>query len=145
MAGVGMSLVACYPSRQSVDAAAPAVSTVPTSPAPPVAPATPVEPGKPVTDNIETITGAVVEDAAHRSGLPRESIKVLAATRVTWPDGSLGCPEPGMLYTQALVPGYRIVVQAGERQYEYHAGTRGQPTYCPPERIRPPVPDSDAM
>ena len=40
-----------------------------------------------------------------------------------------------MLYTQALVPGYRVVVQAARPEYAYHAGAQGQPTFCPPERV----------
>jgi hypothetical protein len=59
---------------------------------------------------------------------------------VTWSDGSLGCPEPGMLYTQALVRGYRIVLQAGDERLEYHAGKSGQPKFCPADKAIPPVP-----
>jgi hypothetical protein len=39
---------------------------------------------------------------------------VVQAEAVTWPDGALGCPEPGIVYTQALVPGYWVVVEAEE-------------------------------
>jgi hypothetical protein len=50
---------------------------------------------------------------------------------VTWPDGSLGCPQPGVNYTMALVPGYRIRVRAGERVLDYHASQRGYFVLCP--------------
>jgi hypothetical protein len=83
---------------------------------------------------------AALDDATRRSGQASSAIKVVSAGSVTWSDGSLGCPEPGMLYTQALVPGYRIVVQAGEQRLEYHAGTRGQPKFCPADKVIPPVP-----
>ena len=43
----------------------------------------------------------------------RADLKVLSAEAVTWSDGSLGCPEPGMMYTQALVPGYRVQIRGG--------------------------------
>jgi hypothetical protein len=111
--------------------AAPIVSEAPV-PAAAVTPVVkPVESGKVVTDTMEKTIGAAVEDAAYRSGLPRESIKVISSARVTWRDGSLGCPEPGMMYTQALVPGYRILVQAGAQKYDYHAGLSGPPKFCP--------------
>jgi hypothetical protein len=45
-----------------------------------------------------------------------------------------------MLYTQALVRGYRIVLQAGDERLEYHAGKSGQPKFCPAEKAIPPVP-----
>jgi len=83
---------------------------------------------------------AAIDDATRRSGVDRSSIEVLVAEAVTWSDGSLGCPEPGMLYTQALVPGYRIVLRAGTMQLRYHSGRSGAPNFCPPERAVEPVP-----
>jgi hypothetical protein len=45
-----------------------------------------------------------------------------------------------MMYTQALVAGYRIVLQAGEQTLNYHAMSRGRPVFCPASRVAPPVP-----
>jgi hypothetical protein len=72
-------------------------------------------------------------DLAERLGVEPEEIEVVTAERVTWPDGSLGCPEPGMSYTQALVEGSKVVLGHGERVYLYHAGTDEQPFLCPSE------------
>ena len=83
---------------------------------------------------------AALDDAANRSTTARADIKVTSAEAVTWPDGSLGCPQPGMLYTQALIAGYRIVLQAGEQTLNYHAMSRGKPVFCPAGRVVPPVP-----
>ncbi len=83
---------------------------------------------------------AALDDAANRSTTARADIKVMSAEAVTWPDGSLGCPQPGMMYTQALVAGYRIVLQAGEQTLNYHAMSRGRPVFCPAGRVVPPVP-----
>lgn len=90
-----------------------------------------------VPANLQT---AAIQDAAQRSGKPRDAVTIVVAEAVTWSDGSLGCPEPGMLYTQALVPGYRIVAKVDGQQYEYHAGARGLPKFCPPERVIAPAP-----
>ena len=83
---------------------------------------------------------AALADAENRTPTARADIKVLSAEAVTWSDGSLGCPQPGMLYTQALVPGYRIVLQAGEQTLNYHAMSRGKPVFCPASRVTAPVP-----
>ena len=83
---------------------------------------------------------AALDDAANRSTTARADIKVTSAEGVTWPDGSLGCPKPGMMYTQALVAGYRIVLQADEQTLNYHAMSRGRPLFCPASRVVPPVP-----
>ncbi len=85
---------------------------------------------------------AALQDAAARSQLAVSALKVLSADRVTWSDGSLGCPLPGMMYTQALVPGYRIRIAAGGQTLHYHAGPRGPAQYCPPDRVQPPATDS---
>jgi hypothetical protein len=87
---------------------------------------------------------AALDDAANRSTTARADIKVTSAEAVTWPDGSLGCPQPGMAYTQALVAGYRIVLQAGEQVLNYHASSRGKPLFCPAARAKAPLPNDRA-
>lgn len=83
---------------------------------------------------------AALKDAANRSTTAQADIKVISAEAVTWSDGSLGCPTPGMMYTQALVPGFRIVLQAGEQTLNYHSMSRGKPVFCPAGRVTAPVP-----
>ena len=90
---------------------------------------------------LERIVRAARADAAQRSGLPAAQLPLLAAEAVTWADGSLGCPVPGRLYTQALVPGYRVTLRVGSQAWTYHAGERGGPVLCPPERAQEPAPD----
>ena len=84
----------------------------------------------------------VLDDARKRSAVDRERVRVVHSERVTWRDGSLGCPEPGRMYTQALIRGYLIRIQADAVVLEYHASERGQWLYCPAERAIAPVPDS---
>jgi hypothetical protein len=96
----------------------------------------------PAAVNLESVVEAALADAMRRTGLARDAIRVLGAEAVTWPDGSLGCPEPGMMYTQALVPGYRVRLEARGAVLDYHASARGQPSLCPPDRAREPLPDA---
>jgi hypothetical protein len=65
------------------------------------------------------LLAAVRTDAARRMSVDPGSIGLVSATAVTWNDGSLGCPEPGVMYTQALVSGWRIVVHAADRDLDY--------------------------
>ena len=53
--------------------------------------------------------------------MPEESILVESVEAVQWPDSSLGCPQPGMLYAQVVTPGYLIVLAVEDQTYEYHA------------------------
>jgi hypothetical protein len=77
-------------------------------------------------------------DAAQRAGVALDHVKVRTVESVTWSDGSLGCPEPGMMYTQALVRGYRIRVDAAGTMLLYHAGVQSTFVHCPPERAQEP-------
>lgn len=79
------------------------------------------------------------QDLATRLGLEADMIKVSGATSVHWRSGALGCPKPGMSYTDALVPGVWIVLQVNNRAYRYHAIPFGQPFYCPDERAEAPA------
>lgn len=86
----------------------------------------------------QSMLDVALDDAATRASIDRAKITVVSAAAVTWSDGSAGCPEPGMMYTQALVPGYRIVLQAGDQVLNYHAGRSGAPKFCPADRVIPP-------
>ena len=79
-------------------------------------------------------------DAAQRAGVPPDEVKVLTVESVTWADGSLGCPEPGMMYTQALVRGHRVRVDAAGMTLLYHAGTQNTFVHCPADRAQEPSP-----
>ena len=72
-----------------------------------------------------------VTDLTTRLGVPETEIMVLRSETVTWPDGSLGCPQEGKSYTQSLVEGSRFVLGHGERVYLYHSDGAGPPFLCP--------------
>ena len=99
----------------------------------------------PVVASLASVTQSAVADAARRTGLTHSDLKVLSAEAVTWSDGSLGCPQPGMMYTQALVPGFRIRMRAGTATLDYHAGRRGAPMFCPAGSVVPPVSSDPAI
>jgi hypothetical protein len=61
----------------------------------------------------------VVAEIARVSGVPADQVVVVSAASVTFPDGSLGCPLPGMAYTQVMTDGYRIVATAAGTTYDY--------------------------
>ena len=73
----------------------------------------------------ERLLAPVLADASKRTGVPTGELVVTNAWRRTWSDGSLGCPQPGMHYTQALVPGWQVIVAAGERSLDYRLSDRG--------------------
>ena len=83
----------------------------------------PSDEGDTVTGEVpEDILAGILADAARRTGEPAESLEVVTAAAVTWNDGSLGCPEPGQIYTQALVDGYQVVIRAADEELDYRVG-----------------------
>jgi hypothetical protein len=107
--------------------------------APPV-----VSPESPAMPNdLQSIVAAAKQDAVAR-GAPAQAITVQSAQRVTWRDGSLGCPEREVQYTQALVPGWRVILRVGAATYDYHATANGHLILCPRERATDPIADESA-
>ena len=92
----------------------------------------------PITPGLEKLVDRSKNDLAQRLSIPTDEIIFLEAASVTWPDSSLGCPQEGMMYTQVLTPGYLIRLQAGDIEYEYHAGRGSTVIYC--DNPVPPVP-----
>lgn len=90
----------------------------------------PVEQPRPGEPGPQGQIDRAVRDLAARTGADPAAITVREAEAVEWPDGSLGCPRPGFAYTQAIVPGYRIVLEAGGQPYTYHADGRTSVVLC---------------
>lgn len=93
--------------------------------------------------SLEALHAAILADAAAGWGAADPAVlRVAQSEAITWPNGALGCPQPGVQYTQALVPGWRLVVRdgSGQRELVYHASRRGAWLWCPPARATRPVP-----
>lgn len=71
---------------------------------------------------------AIVDDLAAR-GITATP-ELVSAENVTFSDGSLGCPQPGMSYTQAVVEGMRVIVAVDGSQYDYRFGHGDSPRLC---------------
>lgn len=90
------------------------------------------------TSELEKLVEMAKNDLAGRLSIPVTQIILIDARSVIWPDSSIGCPQPGMLYTDVLTPGYLILLSANSRDYEFHAGKGPQVIYC--ENPTHPVP-----
>lgn len=78
----------------------------------------------------ETVVDKAIQDLVAKIGVSPADVSVVVAESKTWSDGSLGCPQPGMSYTQALVDGSRVLLEVDGRLYAYHAGSDGEPFLC---------------
>jgi len=72
-----------------------------------------------------TLAKAARADLAAHLGIAEDEIAITSAATVVWNDGSVGCPQPGMSYTQALVDGARFTLIYDDATYSYHMGGDG--------------------
>ena len=91
----------------------------------------------------EAILNSILKEAAKLANVPPQELVIVRAEAVVWSDGSLGCPEPGMQYTQALVNGYWVVIRSAEQVYDFRLSRDGSFRLCPEGHGHPPLP-SDA-
>lgn len=86
-----------------------------------------------VSPELSSEIDLAMSDLSSRFGDDR-LIGVTSAFELTWPDSALGCPEPGAVYAQALVDGYRIQLTDGEESYVYHGAAGEAPFLCESSR-----------
>lgn len=94
---------------------------------------------KEIDARLAPFAAEAASDLARRLEIDEAEIELDEAHFVTWPNSALGCPEPDMMYTQALVPGYRIRLIANGRSHHYHGARDRSPFHCPAERVRAPA------
>ncbi len=76
------------------------------------------EPGVALPDDVHA---RLARSLAHLVPAPAGQLRVLTAEAVDWPDASLGCPQPGIVYTQVVTPGWRLAVSDGTTVHDVHA------------------------
>jgi hypothetical protein len=90
----------------------------------------------------EAILGPILNEAAKLANVPPQQLVIVRAEAVVWNDGSLGCPEPGMEYAQALINGYWVLIKAAGQTFDFRVGGGGSFRLCPQGRGRPPRPSN---
>jgi hypothetical protein len=68
---------------------------------------------------------AAISALSSNLGLPADKITLVSTEAIDWPDGCLGVPEEGLVCTQAITPGFRIILDADGREVEYHTDEDG--------------------
>jgi hypothetical protein len=86
-----------------------------------------------VTTIPATLAVQVQNDAARRTGLDPESIRIVAVDPVAWPDASLGCEAARASAPEGRVPGYVVTVDAGETTLRYHTDGSERVRVCEDE------------
>jgi len=93
-------------------------------------PAIEPDPGAPLTTvpepkippGLEPFVAGARRDLAAILGVEETTITVAVVEAIVWPDAALGCPQPGIEYSQVQVEGWRAVLVHGSASYAYHGG-----------------------
>ena len=79
---------------------------------------------------LQRIIEEAKRDLSNRLALGADEIQLVQAQSITWPNGSLGCPRPGLVYPQVEMDGWLVRLRANSRLYEYHSAANGVPFLC---------------
>lgn len=71
------------------------------------------------------VADAVLKDLSQRQGIPIRELNITNYRQQTWRNGCLELPQPDEICTQALVPGWRVVVSRGKQNWIYHTNQTG--------------------
>jgi hypothetical protein len=65
-------------------------------------------------------------DLAAQLGVEVDAVVLVSSEATQWPDACLGITREGVVCAQVITPGFRIVLESGGDEYEYHTneGTR---------------------
>jgi|SRR5215204_3078212 len=92
------------------------------------------DPGEPGASGGTSLPAAIIDpivaDAAARLGVDPSMVKIVTAEARTYGDGSLDCPRPREMYTQAVVDGYQVIVEVNGTQLDYRGSAPGQFRIC---------------
>ena len=129
--GLGITsllLAACSPTTTPSQGESPLSTPTASEPTPTIAEPAPTVSEPTVPPEAAEVT-LVKEDLAQRLNIPADQIRVVRVKAVDWPDTSLGCPKPNMLYADVITPGFEIILEAHGQEYAYHTG-RGSYVQC---------------
>lgn len=68
---------------------------------------------------------AAITALSENLGLPADKIILVSTEAVEWPDGCLGVQEEGLVCTQVIIPGFRVMLEANGTQVEYRTNEEG--------------------
>ena len=72
------------------------------------------------------VANAVLQDLGRRQGILTRQVQIIDYNQQTWRNGCLELPQPDELCTQALVPGWRLVVSNDKQNWTYHTNSNGR-------------------
>lgn len=89
-----------------------------------------VMPAPGVPDPTAALVHQISQELATKLSIDVSEVELVSVEEVTWPDSSLGCPQPGQAALDVLTPGFRVILAAQGQEYEYHTQDTSQFVLC---------------
>jgi len=86
--------------------------------------------GSAVIDLPAAFIAAVKVEIADDAGVSVNEVTIISAEALTFPDGSLGCPVPGLNYIQVQIDGFKVVGSAAGATFDYRGTSPSDITRC---------------
>ncbi|HEX6287586.1 MAG TPA: hypothetical protein VFZ66_00270 [Herpetosiphonaceae bacterium] len=83
-------------------------------------------PGTDLMGSLGELEKNVITALSTEINKPADSLTLQNKEEVEWSNGALGCPKPDMMYTEMIVPGYKLTYSDGTQTYEVHTDRTGQ-------------------
>jgi hypothetical protein len=83
-------------------------------------------------ENIKTnslprpVANAILRDLSNKEPIQVRNLEIINYSQRIWRNGCLDLPNPDELCTQALVPGWRVVLSNGSQTWIYHTNNNGR-------------------
>jgi len=84
----------------------------------------------PRSPGVQELIERAKADLAQRLSISQSMISIIETKETSWRDGSLGCPQPGIVYSKFPTPGYIVKLGYGSNEFEYHVSIHGDTLYC---------------
>jgi hypothetical protein len=127
---LALMLAGCTQGQEPIEPAAPPVQEILSTPSTSQGNNTDTELPTPLPNNVQILLDTAKADLAQQLSISPSEINLVTALEVTWPDSSLGCPQPGTAYAQVLTDGFLIRLEAENTTYEYHTDSGEQFILC---------------
>ncbi|MGI9224873.1 MAG: NAD(P)-dependent alcohol dehydrogenase [Woeseiaceae bacterium] len=74
------------------------------------------------SDDREKYARLAIETLSEELAIASDDIEVVHVSIIDWPDSSLGCPQPGVQYLQAVTRGSVVLLRANNKVHRVHVG-----------------------
>jgi hypothetical protein len=80
--------------------------------------------------NAQILIQIAKKSLAQKLKINVDQIQLSKIETVIWPDASLGCPQPRIMYAQVVTPGYKFLLEANGQTYPYHTDDKDHVVLC---------------